>query len=106
MYVIAASHAGATAQVLKQECKPSTIITVTNRLSSAQEFGFYYDNIIVMREGSEGSRVDEMGPPQHLLANPFSMCVSLFLPHAAAPVFEYPRLFTCRLSKRAAECLA
>lgn len=102
--VITASHAGASTQVMKQECKLSTIITVTSRLTSAQEFGFYYDKVIVMRECSEGSRVAEMGQPQDLLADPSSMCVCLFLVHAAALVIEYSRFCSCRLSKLVAEC--
>lgn len=89
-----------SAQVLKQECKQSTIVTVTCRPPSAQDLSLYFDKFIVhppncdlspspppppprhdalrrqvLRDCSQGSEIAEVGRPQDLLADASSSCV-------------------------------
>jgi hypothetical protein len=40
-------HGDVMAQVLKQECKQSTVLSFVGRLGSAQDLNLYYDKFIV-----------------------------------------------------------
>lgn len=82
-------------QVLRQECKNATILTVAHRLNTIMD----YDKIIVTRfslcsvhashlshmalplqvmgacrDGQQGGRVLEQGSPEQLMADPSGMC--------------------------------